>query len=150
MTGSEESNLISSTIRVRSVGERGPEEDASSWRVESLRHFRLRAGINNQRLLAHHSGVTQQTISFLEAGKGYLSPALATRLAPILGVEAADLRLAHNLWVFQGKLGRDDLTPSATLYALRRLISMRPLARSPEQTRQFERTSKRLFELISR
>ena len=147
MTGSEESNLAS--LRVKISGERGPKKASYSWRVESLRDFRLRAGINNQRLLADRSDVTQQTISFLELGKGYVSPALAARLAPILGVEAADLRLAHNLWVFQGKLGRSDLSPSATIYVLRRLISMRPLVRSPEQIRQFERTSKRLFELIS-
>ena len=114
---------------VRDCGRESKEN--SSWRVEGLKEFRLRVGVNNQRLLARHSGVTQQTISFLEAGRGYISPALAAELAPLLGVKAADLRLAHNLWIFRKKLDRGGLTPSATLYALKRLLSMQSLVSRP-------------------
>jgi hypothetical protein len=39
--------------------------------------------------------------------------------------------------------------PSATLYALKRLLSMRLLVSSPEHARQFEQTFERLFELLS-
>ena len=99
-------------MNTQSVPERGaslhvpPGIPEDAWRVVGLGEVRRGLSIK-QAVLARKSGVVQQTISGIEVGSYFLSPAAAVAIAPHLScARADDLRLAHNLWVVRMRLKR--------------------------------------------
>ena len=88
----------------------GAAEDYS-WSVESFGAHLERSGWK-QLALAAATGVLQQTISRLKQGQDYMSEDAASRLAPkFFHTTTADLRLAHNLYVFHRRHESGDLSP---------------------------------------
>lgn len=89
----------------------------------AIRDLRGRRG---QAEVAMKSGLSQQMISELERGTRHLTPEVAQKLAPALGVTASDLQTAEQASTLQRMALKGQLDPQRLLEAIQELAYSLP------------------------
>lgn len=93
--------------------------------LSALKNLREDAGLT-QSALARRSGVIQEQVNRIEAHKRGMSQQTAAKLAPALGVSAAELVLGHTISSLKARAVAGRLSPSAMMEAIQSLDEALP------------------------
>ncbi len=106
--------------RLAEVLEAAPDAEVPTSAIRDLR------GKRPQSQIALKSGVSQAMISELEAGRKQLTPGTAKKLAPALGVSAAELEIAEQVSTLQRLATKGALDPRQILAAIEEIAFSLP------------------------